>query len=135
MLVLLHLTNVFLDGCTNITDASLQALAKSAGSKLTQLSVQHCFALSNAAGLLSIATHCTELSSLDLSYNSHSAAELSSSLSHCKQLRWLSLNGCDIDDSVLETIAYHMPLLEFLSICIDECEINIATYWAILYCG
>lgn len=110
-----QLEELHLDNNDLITDATLTALASSAcASTLRSLRLQGCTTITGT-GILAVATHCTFLQALDVSYmHNITAAELVVIVPHLANIRWFSAPYTVDNNAVFCLIAEHMPLLEEL---------------------
>ncbi|XP_004498740.1 EIN3-binding F-box protein 1 [Cicer arietinum] len=90
------LIKVNLSGCVNLTDKVVSSLVNLHGWTLELLNLEGCKNISNAS-LVAIAEHCQLLSDLDVSMCAISDAGIAS-LAHAKQLNLqvLSLSGCTL---------------------------------------
>lgn len=111
------LTYLKVSGNDLITDASLVELAICVAERLLSLQLDCCQGIVGTS-LMSIATHCTNLRTLDISYNTRVTVveNLTSAVPYLRNLQILNMPNCKVDDALLSLISEHMPDLLYLDI-------------------
>lgn len=100
----------------NVTSTSLLALAHNAGPRLLHVFIDGCSEITGAS-ILALATHCPMLHTVAFgAMILATETDLLLAIAHIKNVKDFSLTFCHLTDLVLEQIAEHMHLLETLNI-------------------
>lgn len=103
-------------GCKYFNDDCLSLAAQRYGANLRAIDMHGCDDVTNT-GLQQLATHCTELTSLDAGGTEISDLAVTTLVQRCPQIQTLQLRKCEqLTDSAVEAIASSLPALTSLDL-------------------